>query len=1457
MCPLDQLIQVQRETFKTLNKYSDRFEAKKACDMTSGYLQSLAQRIDDLFNIFESQHSEILQRAHDEDIDASVVPYLKEDVYYEFSENYFTFKGKLVDMLSHGNVTSHPLSSTFLAPSGRVDTSMGVEARLPKISLPTFSGNYMEWVPFRDIFVSLVHSNESLSRIQKFYYLKGSLSGEASNLIRTISATDANYETAWSTLESRYHNKRVIVGHLVTRLFNIGKSDGGFQSIKVLLDSTRECIASLENLQVDTLSWDPLLIHLVVQKLDAQTRKDWEQSLRSTTEVPTRAELFDFLECTFRTLESLQDGLPSSNSHRVTKSNKGFSQTKKTSVNVAKFNKANQIRCVYCDKGHPLSKCFRFLALSLAGKNEFVSSRKVCRNCLTVGHDITNCGSPFRCIVCKRQHHTVLHADGQGDSHIPLDVSPSSSGTSRDNGPHVTSHNASAAQSVLLYTIRLLVKSENGFFPLRALLDPGSQGTLITESAVQLLGLRKVRSHCRVIGVGDGHIDMSKFSVNLELFSRMKEPVVSCTALALSNLSSYTPDSSSRYLSLPEIAKGSLADPFFYETDRIDIILGSDVCSKIKIPTESFVFEDLFFQNTFFGWVFSGSCAPVSANRLHIHNTNLETILRSFWEQEEVQTDRDLSSEEVQCESNFESTTKRTDSGRYIVQLPFRSMLQGNGLPAIDNNVFAAFKRLRQLEISFSKRPVFAQTYKEFMREYETLGHMSRIGVYPRDVRTDSYFLPHHGVLKENSTTTKLRVVFDGSSHSSDSVSLNNTLCSGPALQNELPIVMTQWRRHRIAFCADIEKMFRQIDVEVDHRRYQQILWRYSPFDEFSIYELNTVTYGTASAPYLAIRVLHQIARDYESEYPQASKVLLLDSYVDDILSGADSFQNALTLHKDLCSILDKGGFMLRKWITNSDELLQEIPSDIRDPSLVLDFESGNTVKTLGIQWNTKDDNFSFKIGLSEMSSVTKRSILSESASLYDPLGWLTPSTLIAKTLFKNLWENGLDWDTDIPDSIRSQWIKYRSSLPKLSALRIPRWIHWSPGSIVDLHCFCDASTTAYAAVVYSRVESVDGIFVTILQAKSKVSPIKTVTIPRLELCAATLLVKLVEKVKRSLRDMSIGRIFFWSDSSAVLSWIRKSPSTWSVYVSNRGAEIQRFSNPNDWRYVPSVLNPADCASRGVPPEDLVSYEMWWNGPQFLYRDQCSWPSNLPNLVTTEEKRKVLYNRSKKSLPEELQHSLSLVGTKWHFIPPASPNFGGLWEAGVKSTKYHLKRIMSDRMLNFEELTTLLCQIESCLNSRPLAPLSSDPSNYDALTPAHFLIGEPTNCIQEDSLLDSNMNHLTRWKCVEKMKQHFWKRWRNEYLNRLQARPKWLKPKPEAKLGDLVLVADERCAPGQWLLGRIQEIHPGADGHIRVVSVLTKNKLIKRPITKICFLPGNETHESSTLVNSDSCSILE
>ncbi|XP_055840613.1 uncharacterized protein LOC129908257 [Episyrphus balteatus] len=211
---------------------------------------------------------------------------------------------------------------------------------------------------------------------------------------------------------------------------------------------------------------------------------------------------------------------------------------------------------------------------------------------------------------------------------------------------------------------------------------------------------------------------------------------------------------------------------------------------------------------------------------------------------------------------------------------------------------------------------------------------------------------------------------------------------------------------------------------------------------------------------------------------------------------------------------------------------------------------------------------------------------------------------------------------------------------------------------------------------------------------------------------------------------------------------------------------------------------------------------------------------------------------------KNVAEALSSQGTKWNFIPPASPHFGGLWEAGVKSVKHHFKRVVGNGTLTFEELTTLLTQIEACLNSRPLCPLTENPDDFHALTPAHFLIGAEMYTVPEPDLTIGKTSYSDRWKAIQFSLQTFWHHWQSEYLARLQQRPKWLKSQPQLKIGDLVLIKDKRFPPTKWNLGRILETFPGKDDITRVINLKTQQGEFKRPVTKLCPLQINENQHN-------------
>ncbi|GFX09219.1 integrase catalytic domain-containing protein [Trichonephila clavipes] len=205
---------------------------------------------------------------------------------------------------------------------------------------------------------------------------------------------------------------------------------------------------------------------------------------------------------------------------------------------------------------------------------------------------------------------------------------------------------------------------------------------------------------------------------------------------------------------------------------------------------------------------------------------------------------------------------------------------------------------------------------------------------------------------------------------------------------------------------------------------------------------------------------------------------------------------------------------------------------------------------------------------------------------------------------------------------------------------------------------------------------------------------------------------------------------------------------------------------------------------------------------------------------------------------EEIMDFLSKEQIKWNFNPPSPPHFGGLWEAGVKSLKYHLKRVIGNSILSHEEFLTLVVQIEAVLNSRPICPLSNDPNDVETLTPAHFLVGSSLVAVPDPDYTEIPMNILSRWQLVQRMNQHFWLKWSSEYLNRLQQRPKWCKGNVGFKEGDLVLVTpSENSDSLKWHLARILKLHPGKDNIVRVVTLKDKQGIYKRPVTKIANLP--------------------
>ena len=348
-------------------------------------------------------------------------------------------------------------------------------------------------------------------------------------------------------------------------------------------------------------------------------------------------------------------------------------------------------------------------------------------------------------------------------------------------------------------------------------------------------------------------------------------------------------------------------------------------------------------------------------------------------------------------------------------------------------------------------------------------------------------------------------------------------------------------------------------------------------------------------------------AEENHATFPIGSKIILRDFYVDDLTSGADSVKMAESIKSETSELLKNYGFTLRKWASNVSSLRDV---NISDKEFTFLPNNEYETRTIGIVWNcnTNEIKFSGIPHLKPLQNPTKRSILSRIALIYDPLGLLGPSVVIAKVFMQELWRVKGDWDDPLPIELKKKWQDYEDDLPSLRLINVPRAVVISNSKHIEIHGFADASEIAYGACLYIRCTSQSNVHtVKLLSA----TPLKVITIPKLELCAALLLAQLFDKTRRIL-ECKIDSIYLWSDSTIVLHWLQSCARDWSPFVANRIGEIQELTPINQWRHVMSSDNPADLLSRGVKPALLESQRLWWFGPQWLSLDESDWPQHFP-----------------------------------------------------------------------------------------------------------------------------------------------------------------------------------------------------------------------------------------------------
>ena len=1093
------------------------------------------------------------------------------------------------------------LNISNVSESNKSSSPFSLKHEKPK--LPKFDGDVRQYFIFKSDFQHAVEAH--YTERDTLTILRSCLGAQPAKLIEGISS---DLKTAWKYLDQNYGDPRVVSDTVTSdlekfKVLGIGEDDR-FCDLVNLVRRSYNILKEVKRQQdIDNTH----VISLIERKMTVDDLRVWARHLNSQKLEPSMENLLEWME------EEMAARIRSGAAIR--KSGSTRSKVNALGSRDPKFGDIRSKKCYVCQENHYVDECKRFIEMTPSERWKIVKERKACFSCLkrSKDHTVANCTRKKECgqtdthgVSCKKYHHKLLHSNNV-EERPPSRV-------------HFTQENSS---TTILPIVTGFINGKDGVSSEASVFyDSGAQISMIRRSYAESLALESKPISIVITKVGGTEEELTTKLYKVPVHNCEGKRVQVVQAVGIEQISEDSSienlDAISRTLDIPVDAVKRKAGP-------VDLLIG------VNYPQfhagETRIKKNLVARKSPLGWVVFGTgTKQLTVQHKQVLHVRLASPidLTHFWETESMgvssptcncpqvkmslQEQRELKMIEESCE---------LVGKRWIMNYPWKK--NPEHLP---NNYPQVLKKLESTERRLNKVPEHAKNYDAQMKEMEDR-KFSRKLTKEEIVEWNKpvHYVSHHAVVRPEKKSTPVRIVFN-SSAAFKGHCLNDYWHKGPDLLNNLFGVILRFRENAVAVAGEIAKMYHMVSIPPTDQHVHRFLWRNLETErEPDTYVKTVLTFGDRPSPTMATVALRKTAELKEETKPKAANAIKNNTYVDDICDSQSSVEAAKELTSDIDEVLDAGGFHIKEWISNAP-----LNDEGQKEEVVFGQSSANdTQKVLGTVWHPQEDKFSFKVNLgdTEGTKLTKRMILSKLSGIFDPIGGGVAVLIKSKIAMQELWQRGLGWDDDVPPDIRMKWTALFSEMSALNQVQFERCL--TPLQIVGdpwLVVFCDASRLAFGACAYIRWQLNNGAFgVRFVAAKSRVAPLKELTIPRLELQSAVLASRLAKTILEETR-LKIVRTIFFSDSRVVIAWIQGQPRSYKPFVSCRISEIQSNSDPGDWFHCPTKANVADDLTKGISASEVNG--RWFNGPEFLRLPEEQWPAvtGLPDKKEVERERR-------------------------------------------------------------------------------------------------------------------------------------------------------------------------------------------------------------------------------------------